>query len=283
MSNLRGIYERLVDEVYTDCAMTDLQTQAKDGVIPAWDETELSDLHENDEKSVKVRAMFNAIARSYDLNNRVHSLWRDEAWRKHAVKRADVQAGDRVLDVACGTGDLTQAFAKHSRAQSILGVDFTEGMLELADVKKDRLHEGLGKRLSYEQGDAMDLRFEDESFDVVSIAFGIRNVQQPPKAIGEFFRVLKPGGRLVILEFDQPKNPFVRWFNGVYCGTIMPRTATWISRDTSGAYKYLPKSVSSFMTRDEMMGAMGDAGFVDLKVRGLTMGICACYSGVKTQ
>jgi demethylmenaquinone methyltransferase/2-methoxy-6-polyprenyl-1,4-benzoquinol methylase len=261
--------------------MTEVQTQPDEGVIRAWEDAELSDLHENEQKSVKVRAMFNAIARSYDLNNRVHSMWRDEAWRKHAVKRAGVNAGDRVLDVACGTGDLTQAFAKHSRASEVIGVDFTEGMLEIAGHKKDRLHRELGTRLSYEQGDAMDLRFEDESFDVVSIAFGIRNVQEPSKAIGEFYRVLKPRGRLVILEFDQPSNPLVRWFNGVYCGTIMPRTATWIARDTSGAYKYLPRSVSSFMSRSEMMDAMGDAGFENRRVRGLTMGICACYSGVK--
>ena len=243
-------------QVYTDCAMPEMETQVEEQAIPAWEDAELSDLHENAEKSVKVRAMFNAIARSYDLNNRVHSMWRDEAWRRHAVKRAAVNPGDRVLDVACGTGDLTQAFAKHSRASEILGVDFTEGMLEIAAHKQQRLHESLKDRIAYEQGDAMDLRFGDASFDVVSIAFGIRNVQQPSKAIQEFYRVLKPGGRLVILEFDQPRNPLVRWFNGVYCGTIMPRTATWIARDTSGAYKYLPRSVTSFMTRSEMCSAM---------------------------
>ena len=262
--------------------MSESQTQVEDISIPAWEDAELSGLHENEEKSAKVRAMFTAIARSYDLNNRVHSLWRDEAWRKHAVKRASVNPGDRVLDVACGTGDLTQAFAKHSRANDILGVDFTEGMLEIAGHKKDRLHQSLGDRVSYEQGDAMALRFEDASFDVVSIAFGIRNVQEPSRAIGEFFRVLKPGGRLVILEFDTPSNPLVGWFNRFYCGTIMPRTATWIARDTSGAYKYLPRSVSSFMTRSEMCSAMEDAGFGKIDVRGLTLGICACYSGVKS-
>ncbi len=238
-------------------------------------------MHQNDEKAVKVRAMFNAIARSYDLNNRVHSMWRDEAWRRFAVKKASVNDGDRVLDVACGTGDLTQAFAKHSRASQIIGVDFTEGMLEIAGHKRGKLVEPLADRLSYEQGDAMDLRFEGASFDVVSIAFGIRNVQQPSKAINEFYRVLKPGGRLVILEFDQPKNPIMRWFNNFYCGTIMPRTATWIARDRSGAYKYLPKSVSSFMSRDEMLGNIANAGFKDGAARGLTFGICACYSGVK--
>ena len=267
--------------VYTDCAMTEAPTQANAETIPAWDENELSGLHQNDEKAVKVQAMFNAIARSYDLNNRVHSMWRDVAWRKLAVKKAMVKDGDRVLDVACGTGDLTQAFATGSRSESVVGVDFTEGMLEIAEHKRGKLHEEIRARVSYQQGDAMDLQFEDESFDVVSIAFGIRNVQEPAKAVGEFFRVLRPGGRLVILEFDTPSNPLVRWFNGFYCGTVMPRTATWIARDTSGAYKYLPRSVSSFMSRSEMEGCMEGAGFGEIGVRGLTLGICACYSGVK--
>lgn len=261
--------------------MTELQTQVNDETIPAWDDSELGGLHQNDEKAVKVQAMFNAIARSYDLNNRVHSMWRDVAWRKFAVKEAAVKDGDRVLDVACGTGDLTQAFATGSRAGSVVGVDFTEGMLEIAEHKRENLHASISERISYKQGDAMDLQFEDESFDVVSIAFGIRNVQEPAKAVGEFFRVLKPGGRLVILEFDTPKNPLVRWFNGFYCGTVMPRTATWIARDTSGAYKYLPRSVSSFMTQQDMIGCIEDAGFGEIGVRGLTLGICACYSGLK--
>ena len=270
--------------VYTDCAMTEAPTQANAETIPAapaWNDAELGGLHQNDEKAAKVQAMFNAIARSYDLNNRVHSMWRDVAWRKLAVKKAMVKDGDRVLDVACGTGDLTQAFATGSRAESVMGVDFTAGMLEIAEHKRSKLMDTLGGRISYQQGDAMDLQVEDESFDVVSIAFGIRNVQEPAKAVGEFFRVLKPGGRLVILEFDTPSNPLVRWFNGFYCGTVMPRTATWIARDTSGAYKYLPRSVSSFMSRSEMERCMEGAGFAEIGVRGLTLGICACYSGVK--
>jgi len=272
--------------VYTDCVMTEVQTQPNDETIhapPAWNDAELGGLHQNDEKAAKVQAMFNAIARSYDLNNRVHSMWRDVAWRKLAVQKAGVKIGDRVLDVACGTGDLTQAFATGSRAQSVVGVDFTEGMLEIAEHKRSKLMTPLGDRISYQQGDAMDLQFEDESFDVVSIAFGIRNVQEPAKAVGEFYRVLKPGGRLVILEFDTPSNPLVRWFNGFYCGTVMPRTATWIARDRSGAYKYLPRSVSSFMSRSEMEGCIEGAGFGEIGVRGLTLGICACYSGVKVR
>lgn len=258
-----------------------LQTEIPDTSKPAWADQELDSLHENSEKHEKVRAMFNAIARSYDLNNRLHSLWRDTAWRKRAVLEAQVQPGDRVLDCACGTGDLTQAFARYSRAEHIVGSDYTPNMLEIARHKREHLHNRLQERIEYHQADAQQLPFDDESFNVVSIAFGIRNVQDPDKAMGEFFRVLKPGGRLMILEFGQPSFPPMRWFNTFYCGTIMPRTATWIARDTSGAYKYLPRSVSSFKSRDEMHQACRSAGFDQIWSKPLTMGICNLYRAIK--
>ena len=248
---------------------------------PAWNDQELDSLHANTHKHDKVQAMFNAIARSYDLNNRIHSLWRDEAWRKRAVVEAAVQRGEEVLDCACGTGDLTQAFAKGTQAQRVIGSDFTEGMLEIARHKQERLHEHVAQRIEYLQADAQQLPFDDQSFDVVSIAFGIRNVQDPSRAIAEFYRVLRPNGRLIILEFGQPSFAPMRWFNSFYCGTIMPRTATWIARDKSGAYKYLPRSVASFKTRQEMEAMMADAGFEGIRSRPMTMGICNLYRGVR--
>lgn len=251
--------------------------------VPAWNDAELDSLHTNADKHDKVQAMFNAIARSYDLNNRIHSLWRDEAWRKRTVLDAKVSPGERVLDCACGTGDLTQAFAKRTQASQVIGSDFTSGMLEIAEHKRSKLHQSLSERIEYLQADAQKLPFEDESFDVVSIAFGIRNVQRPELAIAEFFRVLRPGGRLMILEFGQPAFPPMRWFNDFYCGTIMPRTATWIARDTSGAYKYLPKSVASFKTRQEMESMMTTAGFSQVTSNSMTFGICNLYAGHKTQ
>lgn len=262
---------------------TRLQTDPTVPVQPsrgrAWDDSELDHLHENAAKHDKVRAMFNAIARSYDLNNRIHSLWRDESWRKKAVLAAGVRPGERVLDCACGTGDLTQAFARFSRADHIVGSDYTPGMLEVARHKQYKLHKQLADRISYLQADAQELPFEDDAFDVVSIAFGIRNVQVPERAVGEFARVLRPGGRLVILEFGQPSYAPMRWFNTFYCATIMPRTATWIAHDRSGAYRYLPQSVASFKTRDEMIAMMHDAGFARVSARALTFGICTLYKG----
>jgi demethylmenaquinone methyltransferase/2-methoxy-6-polyprenyl-1,4-benzoquinol methylase len=255
-------------------------TQASGGQ-PAWRGAELANPHGSPEKAGKVQRMFSAIAESYDLNNRVHSLWQDQRWRRFAVKTARVKPGDAVLDVACGTGDLTQLFARSSAA-SVVGSDFTPAMLEVARKKLATQPEGVQAKVTYEEGDAQALRFADASFDVVSIAFGIRNVEQPRRALAEFARVLKPGGRLVVLEFDgQPRNGLVRWFNGLYCRRIMPRTATLISGDTSGAYKYLPASVGTFMTRAEMEGAIGAAGFDDVSSSALSMGICVCYRGTR--
>ena len=257
-------------------------TDQEQTTAPAWTEQDLrDDPHANTEKADKVRGMFAAIARSYDLNNRLHALWLDQAWRAHAVRTADVKTGDRVLDVACGTGDLTMAFAKRSPAGEIVGVDFTPEMLDLARVKQDKLPRDAKGRVRYDWADAQELPFEDASFDVVSIAFGIRNVQQPERAIAEFARVLRPGGRLVILEFDTPPLAPVRWFNGFYAGTIMPITATMISRDRSGAYRYLPRSVSAFLSSDEMIALLGRVGFEGATHRRLTLGICACYRALR--
>lgn len=225
--------------------------------------------------------MFSAIAKSYDLNNRVHSLGQDQAWRRYAVRAARVRVGDRVLDVACGTGDLTQAFARLSTAASVLGVDFTPEMLAVAGLKRESLAGEIKGRVSYAEGDAQNLSFADGTFDVVSIAFGIRNVADPVRALAEFARVLRPGGRLVILEFDRPAFAPVRWFNDFYCGWVMPRTATILSGDRSGAYKYLPKSVGSFMPRADLCSRIGEAGFEAVVSSGLSMGICVCYRGVK--
>jgi len=241
----------------------------------AWADRELSDPHGHHEKAEKVRAMFASIARSYDLNNRVHSLWMDQLWRRHAVRVAGVREGDVVVDLACGTGDLTEAFARRSQASKVIGIDYTPQMLELARRKRDRRGLDAG-RVEYREGDAMDLALPDSSADVVSIAFGIRNVRDPERAVGEFARVLRPGGRLVVLEFDRPSFPPVRWFNAFYAGWIMPRTATLIARDRSGAYRYLPRSVETFLTRRELAELLERRGMVVRRSTPLSLGLCAC-------
>lgn len=260
--------------------------QAAPPDAPAWSAGELaSNPHANAEKADKVRRMFGAIAHKYDLNNRVHSFWRDQAWRRVAVKMGDVRPGDEVLDVACGTGDLTRAFADarpHTPGR-VVGLDFTPQMLDIARTR--RLGpKGAGAEsariIEYVQGDALALPFDDASFDVLSIAFGIRNVADPEAALREFRRVLRPGGRLIILEFSQPRFGPARWATNLYCDHVLPCTATLISGDKSGAYRYLPKSIFTFLDREEMVGAMERAGFADVAQRVLTMGVCVCYRGV---
>ncbi len=224
--------------------------------------------------------MFGAIAGRYDLNNRIHSFGRDQAWRRFAVRAACVRPGDTVVDVACGTGDLTMAFAR-AAAAGVIGVDFTPAMLEMARRKHSRLDPATSGRIDYVAGDAMDLPLGDASADVVSIAFGIRNVQDVARAIREFARVLRPSGRLVILEFDRPDFAPVRWLNTLYCGWLMPRTATLIAGDRSGAYRYLPRSVGTFMTRRELCALLERSGFESVASTPLTFGICACTVGVR--
>lgn len=247
---------------------------------PAWTDADLArDPHRDASKPEKVRRMFASIAHAYDLNNRLHSFGRDQSWRKSAVRLAGVRPTDRVLDVACGTGDLTRAFAD-AGAASVLGVDFTPEMLDIARAR--RLH---AKRapsrptIEYRQGDATALDLPDASFDIVSIAFGLRNVSDPARALAEFRRVLRPGGRVVVLEFSDPRPAPVAWLNNFYCRRIMPITATLIARDKSGAYKYLPRSIETFLTREQLAGALAQAGFTDIRTKPMTFGVCVCCVG----
>lgn len=277
---------------YNPRPMTQASTQPNQ---PAWTDPLLANPHAVADKATRVNKMFSAIAPSYDLNNRLHSLWMDQHWRNVAVKMAGVQPTDTIIDVACGTGDLTLKFAhalskKRKGADAlelsqfpprVFGVDFTHAMLPIANHKLETGHKSLDARPIFLQGDAMGLPLSDASADVVSIAFGIRNVSNWGNAIDEFHRVLRPGGRLIILEFSLPKNRVMRGLYNFYFRKIMPRTATLISRDKSGAYKYLPESVNTFITPDAMKSRMTQAGFTGVTAKSMTMGICICYRGVK--
>ncbi len=259
--------------------MSDLSSKPQEAAVPAWNASELaSDPHESSEKAGKVRRMFAAIANSYDLNNRLHSFGRDQAWRRAAVALASVSPTDAVLDVACGTGDLSEAFAEAGAAE-VVGGDFTPEMLQHAARKSSRLP--ADRRPSYVHADAMDLPFERERFDVVSIAFGIRNVAVPAKAMAEFHRVLRPGGRLVILEFAEPRVAPIRWLNTLYTAKIMPLTASLVARDRSGAYRYLPRSIETFLSPEELAGMAERVGFRVDRQRRLTFGVCVATLGIK--
>ena len=263
----------------------------------AWNEKLLQNPHAVADKRSRVQKMFAAIAPSYDLNNRLHSLWMDQLWRRKAVKLAGVTPTDAIVDVACGTGDLAIKFAKalwavegEAEVPRIIGVDFTYAMLPLARAKCGRMPAPLatwdgpvflGSRMCWLNGDAQALPLPNKSADVASIAFGIRNVADPAAAIREFFRVLRPGGRVIILEFSLPANPVLRGMYNFYFRKILPRTATLISGDKTGAYKYLPESVNTFIGREQMMAMMRDAGFERVEAFALTFGVCVCYRGFR--
>lgn len=232
--------------------------------------------------------MFDAIAESYDINNRLHSMWQDQRWRRKAVRLCHVKPSDTVVDVACGTGDLSMAYDR-AGAKRVIGIDFTHAMLQVARRKASAVKPRPAVAdpetkipIAYADGDAMRLPLADACCDVVSIAFGIRNVAVPAAAIREFARVLRPGGRLCILEFSLPTNPIMRGLYNFYFKKIMPHTATLISGDRSGAYKYLPQSVNTFLGRQQMVAMMEDAGFDTVAQHPLTFGIAVIYVGRKS-
>ena len=218
--------------------------------------------------------MFGRIARCYDVNNRLHSLWRDQSWRRAAVRAALLRPGDSVLDVACGTGDLAGLFSRGG-AGRVVGVDFCGEMLRIARRKFP------GGAIEWVRGDAMSLPCGDGEFDVASIAFGIRNVADPARVLAECFRALKSGGRLVVLEFDRPRGAVVGRAVRFYLDRILPRTAAAIARDRWGAYDYLRDSVKGFMTAEQLADAIRRAGFDPVATRRLTLGIAALHRGQK--
>ena len=262
----------------------------------AWDENLLKNPHAVADKRSRVQRMFAAIAPSYDLNNRLHSLWMDQWWRRRAVKLAELSPADRVIDVACGTGDLALCFVRklgrvgitdigsmsRGRASPVTAIDFTFEMLPIAREKFRRAMVVAPERVvQLINGDAQSLPLPDACADVVSIGFGIRNVADPLVAAREFHRVLRPGGRLIILEFSLPTNALLRRLYNFYFRNVLPRTATWISGDRSGAYRYLPESVNTFFGPEQMTQVMQEAGFSQVAKHPMTFGVCVCYRGVK--
>ncbi len=242
------------------------------------EETLAGNPHARDDKADRVKGMFGAIAHRYDLNNRLHSFGLDQRWRRTAVRLSAAGRDSDVVDVACGTGDLTEAFVA-AGVRSVLGIDYTPAMLDIAREKSARRQRISGPAPTYREGDATALDLPDGSADVVSIAFGLRNVSDPARAIREFRRILRPRGRLVVLEFSEPKNPIIRFGNGVYCRHIMPLTATLIAGDRSGAYKYLPRSVQTFLTAESLATLVREGGFSGVDQFPLTCGVCTVTVG----
>ena len=228
----------------------------------------------------KIQSLFDSIAGDYDKLNHILSLGIDRTWRRRALKWiTDGQPRKEILDIACGTGDFSIEIARHSAPETaVTGLDLSAGMLEVMAVKVEA--EGLGARIHIEQGNGEDMRFDDCSFDRVSIAFGIRNFEEREKALKEILRVLKPGGRLVILELSVPSNSVLKWLYCLYFKGVLPWIGGLVSGDRA-AYRYLPASVLKFPGKDEWMATMRDCGYSNVIHKSFSAGICRLYLGEK--
>ena len=223
--------------------------------------------------------MFDAIAHRYDRLNHLLSAGFDRRWRRLAVAALDLRAGDRLIDVCTGTADLAMTASRHQPApRAVLGVDFAGEMLKLGQRKLRSA--GLGRLVRLVRGDACRLPCSSDTMDAVTVGFGIRNVAETGRAVEEMFRVLKPGGRLAILEFGEPRLPMLRSLYLWYFRRVLPRIGRLLSRHTE-AYAYLPASVSAFLTPDALVALLRASGFSEVRVDRLTYGIVYLYVGRK--
>ncbi|MBU6340731.1 MAG: bifunctional demethylmenaquinone methyltransferase/2-methoxy-6-polyprenyl-1,4-benzoquinol methylase UbiE [Bacteroidetes bacterium] len=234
--------------------------------------------HRGEGKKAEVEQMFDKIAPKYDLLNRVLSLGIDIWWRKRAISRLKGQAQMEILDVATGTADVALMMARMLKPKKIIGIDIANQMLEIGRVKIK--NQGQESCITLEQGDSENLRFETAQFDAVSVAFGVRNFENLEKGLAEMLRVLKPGGRVVILEFSKPHLfPFKQIYN-TYFKYVLPLIGRLTSRDVR-AYTYLFESVQVFPEGQAFVDILTKIGFKNPLCARLTLGICSIYSAVK--
>jgi demethylmenaquinone methyltransferase/2-methoxy-6-polyprenyl-1,4-benzoquinol methylase len=234
------------------------------------------------DKADRVRRMFASVAPTYDLLNHLASANIDKSWRRRAVQLSQLPENAAVLDLCTGTGDLALAYCcAEPPPARVIGTDFCAPMLQIGREKAaGHAH---GGRLNFLEADALRLPFADGTFDVVSCAFGLRNLSSTQAGLNECFRVLRPGGRAVILEFTLPTSPLLRILYQLYFQTVMPFAATVISGDRTGAYRYLPKSVNSWPSPTELEAQFRAAGFTQVDHHLLTFGIAAVHRGRKPE
>lgn len=241
-----------------------------------------------DKSGSRVRNMFGEIANRYDMMNHVLSGGTDYYWRRVTVKKAGIEGDDPILDVCTGTGDLALAYWKKAKGTvPVVGTDFTHQMLEIAKQKFTKTSAKANTDevapLQFLEADTLKLPFDNDQFQLVTVAFGLRNVSDTQAGLNEMTRVCKPGGRVVVLEFSLPTN---RLFRTVYCWyfrNILPRIGHWFTRNSHCAYDYLPQSVAEFPQGEELTSMMKEAGMDLVAYHPLTFGIATLYIGQKSK
>ncbi len=237
-----------------------------------WDAQSLTDVHARTDKAVRVRAMFDTIAPTYERVNQLASLGQDARWRRRAVAATQPRPGETIVDVCCGTGDMLRTFAAaQPQLRQLIGIDFAAGMLAAGH------YPGAGPPIRLLRADGLRLPLRDESADIASCAFGVRNFQNLAAGLTEMHRVLRPGGRLAILEFARPENPLLRWMNAIYCNAVLPRLGSWISRDPTGAYRYLPRSIEAFEPPAQTRARLRQIGFSEVSSTAMNLGLVILY------
>jgi demethylmenaquinone methyltransferase/2-methoxy-6-polyprenyl-1,4-benzoquinol methylase len=231
-----------------------------------------------EEKADRVRGVFTSVATRYDLMNDVMSAGIHRLWKEAMMDWLAPRPGQRLLDVAGGTGDIAFRFLKRAGHGHATVLDLTESMLVAGRQRADA--ESLAGSLDWVVGDAMALPFADASFDVYTISFGIRNVTRPADALAEAFRVLTPGGRLMVLEFSQLPVPGMQKLYDLYSFNVIPRMGQVIARDRD-SYQYLVESIRRFPDQESFLDMVREAGFENAKYRNLTMGVACLHSGWK--
>lgn len=230
------------------------------------------------EKAGMVHGVFTRVANKYDIMNDVMSVGIHRLWKDAMMDWLAPRPGQKLLDVAGGTGDIAFRFLKRAQGAEATVLDMTEQML--IEGQKRAEAENMADRLTWVVGDAMALPFADNSFDVYTISFGIRNVTRIPDALAEAYRVLKPGGRLMVLEFSQLPNPAMQWAYDRYSFNVIPVMGQIVANDRD-SYQYLVESIRKFPDQEAFAALIRQAGFEQVKYRNLTMGVAALHSGWK--
>ncbi len=247
-----------------------MTTYQHDTIVPFKDSAE--------SKKKQVEKMFDKIAFRYDFLNHFLSAGIDIGWRKKAIKQLEDLDPKYILDVATGTGDMAILASRRLNTEKIIGIDISEGMMEIGKKKIEKL--GLQHRIELLKGDSETIFFDDNSFHAVTVAFGVRNFQDLELGLSEIKRVLKPGGKLVVLECTKPKLPVIKNFYNLYLNVITPWVGRMISKNKN-AYQYLNESVQNFPEGKDFVQILNKLGYKNASCKTLSLGISSIYCGEK--